>query len=354
MKPLAHWLPRSLTATAACVAVWLTSSAAVAAPTYAVHTFTEALDVEAGLFTASGYNTRRIAGYSPLIDAMVGGFTDTNCGTQALGCNPGFSVDPGSSSTATRASSQATMTVIPPPFNTTTADARAYADLAAGKIGVYASGEQRVTGRPIVEGSFGMAFARLSDTLSFQVANADADTHTSIGVRFVIDGLITDNSTGRMNFNFDFGSAQAFGGVSENGQNDFVGGSQNGFWINPSYTILSSDLIQFDARYDLVGSQVDLGLLFQMTAFAGNGATDFGNTGRLQFFLPDGVTYRSGSGVFLTSAVPEPSTLALAALGLLTVSAASRWRHLRTPGPWPCARTPRESATDESRPRKPT
>jgi MYXO-CTERM domain-containing protein len=64
-----------------------------------------------------------------------------------------------------------------------------------------------------------------------------------------------------------------------------------------------------------------------------NAACDFGNTGKLAFgALPQGVSFRSQSGVFLTGlnvgTVPEPASWALALLPLGLVGA-TRWRRRR-------------------------
>lgn len=50
------------------------------------------------------------------------------------------------------------------------------------------------------------------------------------------------------------------------------------------------------------------------------GFADFGNTLHFNWTLPEGVTYRSASGHFMT-AVPEPGSLAMMALGLVGVAA---------------------------------
>jgi hypothetical protein len=56
-----------------------------------------------------------------------------------------------------------------------------------------------------------------------------------------------------------------------------------------------------------------------------DGFIDFSNTAAIHLKLPDGVTYTSQSGVFLTNPVPEPSTFALAASGVLSLVCVS-WR----------------------------
>ncbi|MBL8350249.1 MAG: PEP-CTERM sorting domain-containing protein, partial [Burkholderiaceae bacterium] len=43
---------------------------------------------------------------------------------------------------------------------------------------------------------------------------------------------------------------------------------------------------------------------------------NFGHTGRIAFELPDGYSFTSRSGRFLTSAVPEPATALLMLLGI--------------------------------------
>jgi len=45
-------------------------------------------------------------------------------------------------------------------------------------------------------------------------------------------------------------------------------------------------------------------------------SADFGNTLHFNWTLPEGVTTRSASGQFMTAAVPEPSTWAMAGVGL--------------------------------------
>lgn len=66
----------------------------------------------------------------------------------------------------------------------------------------------------------------------------------------------------------------------------------------------------------------------EVSAEQGPGANvaDFGNTVHFQWDLPDGVTYRSASGVFMTAIppVPEPASGALAGLGLALVAMAAR------------------------------
>ena len=66
------------------------------------------------------------------------------------------------------------------------------------------------------------------------------------------------------------------------------------------------------------GSDPLLSLELSMLAYnCSNGMTcDFSNTGSISFGLPQGVSFTSDSGVFLTAATPVPATLPLLAGGL--------------------------------------
>ena len=53
---------------------------------------------------------------------------------------------------------------------------------------------------------------------------------------------------------------------------------------------------------------------------------DFGHTLHFNWQLPDGATYTSASGMFMTAAVPEPGTMALGAFGVLLLGGVLRRR----------------------------
>jgi len=55
-------------------------------------------------------------------------------------------------------------------------------------------------------------------------------------------------------------------------------------------------------------------------------SADFGNTLHFNWVLPEGVTVSSASGQFMTSAVPEPSSWAMAGLGVMALVAFRRRR----------------------------
>ena len=108
-----------------------------------------------------------------------------------------------------------------------------------------------------------------------------------------------------------------------------------GGWESTNWDIfLNADLqptgaYRFTGVYALTGATSVIGLRETLSAFGGgSAAASFGSTSHLAFTLPEGVTYSSSSGVFLT-AVPEPGTWALMLAGLGSVLTLARRRPSR-------------------------
>ena len=76
----------------------------------------------------------------------------------------------------------------------------------------------------------------------------------------------------------------------------------------------------------IYSTSVGLLLQYSMLEPGTVAAADFSHTALVSISLPAGYSYSSGSGVFLTSAVPEPGSLPLFAAGLAAVGVALRWR----------------------------
>jgi hypothetical protein len=190
--------------------------------------------------------------------------------------------------------------------------------------------------------------AGLNDTLHFSVAGAGADTHTTIGVTFTVDGAMSTSPNGQGEFygGLAFGGESAqfylgnFGNSATNPSqtlgtfSTYPAGFDNGVWTS------NSDFTKnvFTGTFTLIGSEADLATSFSATlncsdGIGGTATCNYGNTA-ISLQLPSDVTYTSDSGVFLTAsaiaaAVPEPQTWALMVGGLALMGGAISRRRRR-------------------------
>ncbi|WP_375402288.1 PEPxxWA-CTERM sorting domain-containing protein [uncultured Sphingomonas sp.] len=226
------------------------------------------------------------------------------------------------------------------PYPTGTADAFASANLATGELKASAA-----TNRPcdqiincLPTGAY--AQAGFSDTLRFTIPGATSTTITSINMAFSSIGeFINGASPSTLQhilqgtfYNQGLSNGAGFNILYQNGSvNTGVGG-----FNTHQITSAIRDNFGITVSYDLYGATPDLSLALTLYAIANDGGiADFGRTARVGLTLPEGVTYTSASGVFLTAvgvpgAVPEPATWASMILGFGLVGGALRRARART------------------------
>lgn len=217
------------------------------------------------------------------------------------------------------------------------ANAEARSNLATGSVGIGAGANYF----PYV-GSTGGADAYLSDTLTFNVAGANANTITDITLQWRIDG------TGFEGVKCGGNGVSGTGGDVLNGYLAFGGlASVSTGWetcydgktadqpipLSPAGNWAGSDIISntvtstiVDLTYALKGTTDTLPITLWLDGYANAGTSmDYMNTGSVQFLdLPSDVTFTSASGDFLvgrqSGGVPEPAPLALFAAGLAGIA----------------------------------
>ena len=230
------------------------------------------------------------------------------------------------SDTATTAISTANASGVHRDFTNThdvrvTANSRASVNLADGSLHVLAATSDYDD--PTAQA---LTFAGLYDVLTF-ASNAGSDPF-NIGVKLHIDGAFAGSGQATLGFALD--SLQA----SVHYQNSNRA---------PATTASPGTMIDFghNGVWDQYGPEDFFGHLLINPARAvtitmnlsGYSFADFSNTAAVSFILPEGVTYTSDSGVFLTApgGVSEPATWAMMIVGFGSLGAVLRRRRGQDP-----------------------
>ena len=217
----------------------------------------------------------------------------------------------------------------------TTGDSSALANLST--VQLHAQGG--LTGSDGIHGFATSETAQLGDTLLFSRQGATSGTITTVGFDVHVHGILS--------------ATPPFSDVATNTNGQihiYVGSSFSSNWsptesnINEAFQFNSDfgdpqapiDPGPYTIDFDIPGSFSFTGALAYVPIELGLGAnaqfgySDFGNTATFQFdSIPDGVTYSSASGTFLSgsaAAVPEPMSASLVVLGLAGLAVARR-RH---------------------------
>lgn len=207
----------------------------------------------------------------------------------------------------------------------------AYANLSSGKLGVMGSAGGYYSEAQLQ--------AQFSDVLHYTIAGANSSTVTDIGVTFAIDGSMLESGFGDAalsgGINIDGGASESVsigdmlsGGVCQTGP-CIYNQSTAGNWVSAGFSPDSTGLVVFTGVYALTGASGDLSIFATLSltsavnGVSGSANDDYSNTAALSLSLPQGVSYTSDSGVFLSqaSSAPEPATLSLAGLTLAALGA---------------------------------
>lgn len=201
---------------------------------------------------------------------------------------------------------------------------------------VFASADLRDGKLRLAANASGGATVGLGDMLWLSIPGLDPGEVQTISFDLVVDGTYArapGQDRGHASYTF-----LAASGLFTSALTDMVTGSI-GWRTAPGSNVVNStatpeefytfstigDWTQFATNHfvasiDISGDDPTIGFKIDLSA---GGPADFSNTATVQLTLPDGSSFVSESGVFL-AAVPEPASLWMPALGLVTLAALQR------------------------------
>lgn len=312
-------------------AVLLVLLASAGAARATVLTGARAFDASSSAQSSSGYNVSW-DGFGNRSTGLFGPTYFSSPGFNCPGCTESSSGTTTPGSNATSSFDQAAVSV--PQGAVATGFARA--DLARGRLGVSASGEDY----PIdgfTSSVEGQAFAGFGDGLHFTIAGASPSTVTDIGVTIDLHGSMSGLKTflqEQVSFaSPGFTDAQFLNQISTGptpGDLPVVAFGGASGWVSYSFSPFTPDHIVFHGVYALTGATQLVNIGEVIYAEAANGLSDYAHTSDFSLSLPSNVTFTSDSGVFLSAAgVPEPGAWTLALVGSGLSGAALRRRSRR-------------------------
>jgi PEP-CTERM motif-containing protein len=204
--------------------------------------------------------------------------------------------------------------------------ASALANLSVGQLRAGAGTTVHVTGFSIFGWS---AYADLGDTLFFSNPGASASQTTTVGFSIHITGTLGDipegttTSSGQPDVQFGLLLGPVGGlptgtpsGFSQSAVNLVNPVSLTREWGGPLGTLDQT----LTGTFQFQGTAAIIPLLEYLDVSGQYGFADITHTATFSFdALPDGVSYTSASGEFLTGGVPEPSTWAMMMIGFASL-----------------------------------
>ena len=271
------------------------------------------LDIYTSLFDSGATLASNVAQYSSLSDdayGLMNSFGDPNASlTTAIPGSPGSPQTLGNDLNALLLTLQSAMST-----------ASAGDNLMTGLTNISLVTNNGASG-PETQGA---GNAQMLDGITFS-ENAE------IGVQFSVNGSVdllgpeasysqgVLMSLGNSQFQWSGDASNSNGGSSAS-----VVGSGTENWLSTAVSNQTPNSITFTGYMNVIaGQDLQFELLQQIGCSLG-AACDFSDPGQISFILPQGETFTSDSGVFLSdapSATPEPATFALLGLGLLAIGA---------------------------------